>query len=269
MKVYALVGKSGTGKSYKALEVACNNDIDYIIDDGLLIYKNKIVAGISAKQSKTSIEAVKRAIFNEKEHRESVKNIIKGKNIRKILILGTSNKMISQIANRLEIGEINKIINIKEISSDKEIEKAKEQRKKGNHIIPVSSVELKSISNGLSINSLKRKILKKNSKEEKILEKTIIRPTFSYRGNFFIHKNVLDEIIVHELSKFEMIEKHNKIQVKKNIYSISIYISININNPSMIKDCNLVQNNISESLYKITSINIKEIDIYIHKLKIK
>lgn len=63
MEVYALVGSSGTGKSFKALEFAYENDIEYIIDDGILIYKNKVLAGISAKQANTTIEAVKRAIF--------------------------------------------------------------------------------------------------------------------------------------------------------------------------------------------------------------
>lgn len=110
MKIYALVGRSGTGKSYKALEVACENNIEYLIDDGLLIYKNKIVAGISAKQSKTYIEAVKRAIFNDENHRKDVKDKIKEKNIQKILVIGTSNKMVKQIVNKIELGEIYKYI---------------------------------------------------------------------------------------------------------------------------------------------------------------
>ncbi len=37
MKVYALVGVSGTGKSHQALNVAINEGIKFIIDDGLLI----------------------------------------------------------------------------------------------------------------------------------------------------------------------------------------------------------------------------------------
>ena len=35
--VYAFVGPSGTGKSYRAQMVASENNINYIIDDGLLI----------------------------------------------------------------------------------------------------------------------------------------------------------------------------------------------------------------------------------------
>lgn len=190
MKIYALVGRSGTGKSYKALEVACENNIEYLIDDGLLIYKNKIVAGISAKQSKTYIEAVKRAIFNDENHRKDVKDKIKEKNIQKILLIGTSNKMVKQIVNKLELGEIYKYIYIEDISTYEEIELAKRSRERGNHIIPVSTLEIKPISNGLSINPLKRKIFKNNSKETKLIEKTVIRPTFSYRGKFSINKKI-------------------------------------------------------------------------------
>ena len=44
MKVIALVGGSGTGKSHKALVLAHKENIEYIIDDGLLIKKDKILA---------------------------------------------------------------------------------------------------------------------------------------------------------------------------------------------------------------------------------
>ncbi|MDN5312631.1 MAG: hypothetical protein PWQ68_1604, partial [Thermoanaerobacteraceae bacterium] len=47
MRTVALIGKSGTGKSHKAQLVAGQNNIEYIIDDGLLIYGNRVVTGIS------------------------------------------------------------------------------------------------------------------------------------------------------------------------------------------------------------------------------
>ena len=37
IRVMAFVGPSGTGKSYRAQMVAGENNINYIIDDGLLI----------------------------------------------------------------------------------------------------------------------------------------------------------------------------------------------------------------------------------------
>ena len=48
MRVLAFVGPSGTGKSYRAQLVARENNIHYIIDDGLLINENEVLAGTSA-----------------------------------------------------------------------------------------------------------------------------------------------------------------------------------------------------------------------------
>ena len=67
MKVYAFVGPSGTGKSYRAQMVASENNINFIIDDGLFIKDNEIIAGESAKKAPTKIDTVKIAVFLEKE----------------------------------------------------------------------------------------------------------------------------------------------------------------------------------------------------------
>ena len=45
VKVYALIGRSGTGKSYHSKLVAAKHRIDLIIDDGLLIKGDRILAG--------------------------------------------------------------------------------------------------------------------------------------------------------------------------------------------------------------------------------
>ena len=50
IKTYAFVGPSGTGKSYRAQMVAGEYDIHYIIDDGLFIKDNEVIAGDSAKK---------------------------------------------------------------------------------------------------------------------------------------------------------------------------------------------------------------------------
>ncbi len=155
MEVYALVGSSGTGKSFKALEFAYENDIEYIIDDGILIYKNKVLAGISAKQANTTIEAVKRAIFIIWSIDKKLEKQLKRK-YKKNSYYWDIKKMVNQIVERLSIGRVCKFINIQDISTKYEIEIAKQARKEGNHVIPVPAVEIKSMASGLSINSLKR-----------------------------------------------------------------------------------------------------------------
>ena len=101
MRVYAFVGPSGTGKSYRAQMVAGENNIEYIIDDGLLVNENEVVAGTSAKKAPTKIETVRHAIFIEEEEKKEMIEAIKRLNPESILILGTSDGMVEKIAENL------------------------------------------------------------------------------------------------------------------------------------------------------------------------
>lgn len=52
MEVYALVGASGTGKSYHAMDVATDKQITHIIDDGILISRGVKLAESQLKQKR-------------------------------------------------------------------------------------------------------------------------------------------------------------------------------------------------------------------------
>lgn len=268
LKIYVLIGKSGTGKSYKSLELACENNIDYIIDDGLLIYKGQIIAGVSAKQSQTKMEAVRRAVFSNINHRESVKKKINDLDIDRILVLGTSLKMVKKICAALELGNIDEIIDINDISTDDEIRKAIESRKKGNHIIPVPTVEIKKRINGLRINPLRRFFMTSN-KEAKILEKTVIRPAFSYMGKFYIAPEVLNQIIKYTISKDTHISRINRISIDNSNGKIKIKVSVNIRNLDAFGSLKNTQHNIKRNVEEMTLINVDRIDFYINKIKDK
>ena len=103
IKVYAFVGPSGTGKSYRAQLVASENEINYIIDDGLLIKDNAVIAGSSAKKAPTKIETVKHALFITEKERDEIRKAIKKYKPEGILILGTSDGMVDKIAENLGI----------------------------------------------------------------------------------------------------------------------------------------------------------------------
>lgn len=72
LTVFALVGESGTGKSFRAKLLAQKYGIEAIIDDGLLIKDDKILAGKTAKHEKTYMGAVRIALFDDKQHRDDV-----------------------------------------------------------------------------------------------------------------------------------------------------------------------------------------------------
>ena len=103
MEIYTLTGPSGTGKSYRAMDICKQYDIDGVIDDGLFIYKGMVTAGESAKRCETKIGAVKAAIFNDEKKAKKVSQAIRAKRPRSILVLGTSDEMADLIIERLGI----------------------------------------------------------------------------------------------------------------------------------------------------------------------
>ena len=86
MKVYAFIGPSGTGKSFKAQAVAAENNIECIIDDGLLIRGNIVLAGKSAKKAETKIQTIRDAIFSTVEEQEEMKKAFKKYKVKSLLI---------------------------------------------------------------------------------------------------------------------------------------------------------------------------------------
>ena len=125
IKVYAFVGPSGTGKSYRAQMVAGEYNIHYIIDDGLFIKDNEVIAGNSAKKAPTKIETVKHALFLTEQEKIEIKKAIKKYKPESILILGTSDNMVDKIAENLGLPKIEKKIYIEEIATREEMETAK------------------------------------------------------------------------------------------------------------------------------------------------
>ena len=88
----------------------------------------KILAGTSAKNETNRIQAVKRAIFTEEDHAEAVRQALAGNDVRRLLILATSDNMIEKIVKRLELPEPEKTVYIQQIASKQEIKKAKQAR---------------------------------------------------------------------------------------------------------------------------------------------
>ena len=129
IKVYAFVGPSGTGKSYRAQMVASQNNIHYIIDDGLLIDENEVLAGTSAKKAPTKIETVRHALFIEKDEQDEMRKALKKYKPESLLILGTSDKMIAKIRESLGLPELEKTIYINEIATEEEMESLIEVQK--------------------------------------------------------------------------------------------------------------------------------------------
>ena len=261
MKVYAFVGPSGTGKSHNSQNVAFENNIQYIIDDALLIKENKVVAGRSAKTEPTKIGSVKAALFTDESRRTLMIKAIKAAKPESILILGTSDEMVKKIAENLKLPEIKKTIYIEQVSSAEQIEEAKKiRREEGKHVVPVPTFEIKEQFSGYFMDPLKM-----FEKKDKVYrEKSVIRPTFSYLGNFIVSDKVLKQIITHEGMKTEGITRISKVEIEKYVdginMSIDVYVKFGYNIPKCTTE---FQTTIAREFDYMTGINILSINVYV------
>lgn len=269
MRIVALVGKSGTGKSHRAVGISRRKKLQAIIDDGLLIMSNKVLAGRSAKKESTQIASVKRALFYDEKHVGEVKDAICANKIKSILILGTSKKMVDRICDILEIGEISEYINIEEIQTKEELEIARTMRMtQGKHIIPVTSLEIKKDFSGYFLHPIKT--LKYNyGKKEIVSDKTVIRPTYSYLGGYSISDNAIAQIIEFDALRIEGVEKISNITVHNTIEGAHISFALSLRFGFKIPDvCNEISKKITNDIDRMTSINVAKIDINVKEIVI-
>ncbi len=263
IKVYAFVGPSGTGKSYRAQMVASEKNINFIIDDGLLIKDNEVIAGESAKKAPTKIETVKHALFYREEEKEEIVKALKKYKPESILILGTSDGMVKKIAENLGLPEISETIYITDVATKQEMETARRIRvTEGKHVIPVPTFEIKKDFSGYLLDPLQ--IFKSKGKGQKpyISEKSIIRPTFSYMGKFTISDTVFRQILEYLASKTPGIYKILKTRVENYGEGVKLYMEVTVvYGTNVVKDIKSFKEKARKEIEKLTAMNVVELDV--------
>ncbi|MDR2535027.1 MAG: hypothetical protein LBD29_03235 [Treponema sp.] len=272
IKVYALVGESGTGKSFRAKLVAQKYRADFIIDDGLLIKNNRIVAGHSAKKEKTFLAAVKVALFDKKSQRDEVARKLQGETSKKLLILGTSEKMVNKIAARLQLPPPSKIIKIEDIASQADIENAiRARRIEGKHVIPVPSVEVKRSYPLIFYDAIR--IFKRSRVSAAIgptpivHEKSVVRPEYSRPNKVNISEAALSQMVLHCVDEYNQQIRIKQIGVKDDNMGYRLVMTIDVASGTQLGgNIHELQQYIINDIERYTGILIEEVNIIIDKI---
>ena len=265
------MGGSGTGKSYRAIRVAREHNIEYIIDDGLLIRGNGVVAGKSAKREKTRVGAVKTAVFSNDNHVFEVVEALKENKVERLLILGTSDGMVAKIAKRLGLHGIDETVYIEDISSEYEIQQALNiRRTQGKHVIPVPTLELKKDFSGYMLdplNILRRKGL---GEYETLGEKSVIRPTFSYLGRYTISDYTIYQLVEHVTRKCDGVANITRFRAEKSEDGIRVEMDLVLyygyNIATILKK---IRDAISKEIDSMTSLNVSGVSLTVKSLSLK
>ena len=271
MKVYSLSGRSGTGKSYQAINLCKEKNIESIIDDGLFIYRNKVISGISAKRERTIITAVKAAIFADDERAEEAKEAIARMKPESLLVIGTSDEMIDRIVARLELPEPSERIYIEDITSEEERGIARKQRKEmGQHVIPAPTFQLRKQFSGYFMKPMRllKEFGPKGDYWKDTAEKSVVRPSYSYMGKYHISEKVMSDIIDCISADMGGISSVDVVRVKENRgmrnEGIELEVAVDLDyGENLPAKAEKLQARIADEIEGMTAFNINKVDLEI------
>ena len=211
------------------------------------------------------IGAVKCAVFMEEEQRRSMAEKIRELNVKSVLILGTSEKMTKRIAASLELGEVKKFIKIEDIATKEEIETALETRNsRGMHTIPVSTFAIKKDFSGLWIDKVKIFLGARKGQPSFEETKSVVRPTFSYFGDFHIRNRVICDIAGYAAQKLPEVYLVSKVQTENRETGVDISITLSLRyGCSIVETSNSIIKNVAKDVEYMTSLNVENVNVVV------
>lgn len=268
-QVTGLVGGSGTGKSHRVFELAYEMGVDLVIDDGLLISDSKIIAGKSAKRAETKIGAIRRALFMVPGAAEEAMAAIANCSPERVLILGTSQGMVEAIARILDLPAPTRFIDICDIAAPEEIRRAaRVRREQGKHVIPVPTVEVKKTFSGYLVDPIKFFMRTRGDKGKGlIIEKSVVRPTWSLLGRFTVADTVLISIAVYTAKTIKGVSGVSKVWVNTEADGVTIDLDVSlVYGAPLFRVLEEIQERVMKEIEFATALNVESVDVTAKKL---
>ena len=257
----ALIGPAGTGKSHRASLVARAHGVRHILDDGLLIRDGHIVAGVSAKKEQNALAAVRRAMFNDPAHAAAVRGAIAQERPEGILILGTSLTMVHRIVDALDLPRPDQVVLITDIASDEEIRRARRiRRTEGKHVIPAPTLEVKQSFSGYLVDPLRLRA--RGAGHNGVIEKSMVRPTFSALGKFYIADTVVSSIAERACLEVDGVLQATRGRVEMESsgvrLGVDLALRLGVSLPDVLRRAQL---HAKERVEELTALNVLALDL--------
>lgn len=271
--VIAFVGPSGTGKSTRAIKVSRDNSIYYIIDDGLLINGSRIVAGTSAKKAPTKMESVRQALFVDPTRSSVMRRALIESMPRALMILGTSDSMLSKICNNLWLNQPSMLIRIEDVSTEEERRLARTTRMtEGMHTIPVPSMEIKHEFSGYFSDPFS-KLRQRFDRERGVTplapdsDRTVVRPTFSSLGSYSISDEAILDLIKIVLRDVPGFAGVTSFKTEKQTFGVMISLDLALyygyDAQKVLETC---QQKVGNAVEEFTSITMNGVNVRANRL---
>ena len=263
--VVAFVGAAGTGKSQRASQVARQYRIDFVIDDGLLVSKGRIMAGKSAKSEKNLVRAIRRALFEEPRHRQEVVSFLVTHAPCRVLVIATSDSMMGKIVERLGLPQPEKVVDIAEVASREDISNAlKERREKKQHVVPVSRTQIQRNFAGKLVDQLKD-LFKKDRLDE---TRTVVKPPFSFDGHVTIDPEAIRDMIRRLIAPGDYVQQARELTVVPDGdgLNVNLVVDIRVGDSNALYVARLLQRRLYMGLSFFTGMEVKRVNVTINEV---
>ncbi len=178
--------------------------------------------------------------------------------------------MIRQIARRLGLPFPIKIIQIEDITTTDDRIKARRLRaESGTHVIPAPTFQVKRQFSGYFLDPMKRLRGGSGSGRTVTTEKTVVRPTYSYRGEYIISDKVITDIVHHVAALTGGVAGVLWVTASKDSESgLFIRIILQLVYGARIKKTALaIQRGVFETVEHMTNFNVRTVDVEVRGLK--
>ncbi len=263
----ALVGPSGTGKSHHASMVAAEHGIDVMLDDGVLVRGGRILAGRSAKREHTRVAAVKRAILADPDHAETIRSALAAVDPQALLVMGTSRHMIDRILQKLNLTTAPvEVLTIADVSSAADIDRARSiRRQHGKHVIPAPTLEVKKTFSGYLVDPLQ--FIVRGRGPRQLVEKSVVRPTYSSLGRFFISDTVITALAAHAAGAVRGVARVSKTLLTSGEEGVALRLELSVSGGARIPDVlRAVQREVAVQVEHHTALNVLAVDVLARRL---
>ena len=171
--------------------------------------------------------------------------------------------MVRKIVKNIGLPEISRTIYIQEVSTPEEMEMARNIRMgEGKHVIPVPTFEIKKDFSGYLLDPLQIFKWKGKGTTPFMTEKSIIRPTFSYLGNYTISDNVLRNLIEYAARDIVGIYKMQRIKIDTYPDGLVIFIDVTLEYGHNLMDImQQLKGKVKKDIDRLTAMNVLDIQI--------
>ncbi len=143
----------------------------------------------------------------------------------------------------------------------------KQRREEGKHIIPVPTFEVRKDFSGFFIDPLRIFRVWGKGRHLQTLEKTVVRPTYSYFGKFFISDSAIESIAAYNAQNISGVSRvlRSEVQSREDGIVIELEISLVYGNP-IHKVMEEIQENVVEQIGYTTGLNINAVNVTARRL---